>query len=77
MNLEKKDVCVYVKDEIQLQNVKELLEKYKENIDVHLFDLQYNFVQYSVLDNDWFTTEQYELKKVKLSKLEEILKQEL
>lgn len=77
MKLQKHEVCVFIENESQLQEARELLEKYGEKICENTFYLYgNNYVQFDEWENDWFTCDEVGLAQITLSQLEEILKEE-
>ncbi len=80
MKLTKKSVCVYIENEAQLQEARELLSKYNQIEWEHTdaFNLKYNanYLVYSDTDNDWFITENIIETKITLQELETILKEQ-
>ena len=52
----KKNVCVFIEDEVQLEQARELLVKYGENIDESLFKSKPfdSYLVFSEGDNDWW-----------------------
>lgn len=80
MKLTKDKVCVYIENEAQLQEAKELLEKHGEEIDDTMFYITKwkgsNFASKWRLDGKWRINNS-ERKPITLSQLEEILKNEV
>jgi len=77
MKLTKENVCVFIKDETQLEEARKMLEKYGEIIDNYFFRLtqsEDNFLQYFPIDNDWGLAYQADETQITLQQLEEILK---
>lgn len=81
MNFTKEDVCVFIENEAQLEEARELLEKHGKTIDEDSFYLSEN-VQYNYMYNAWGSlwalgecTEDEE-PRITLSELETILKQQ-
>ncbi len=73
----KHEIAVFIENEEMLREARELLEKYGEEIDDDLFDLNNGkYLQYSYLDNDWFVSDLWNLTQITLPQLEEILKTE-
>ena len=80
MNLRKENVCVFIENETQLEEAKEIILKYKGVIDREYFN---NRAKYAHLYSDctWCTAsltvmQGMEKKQITLSELEEILKNE-
>lgn len=84
MKLDKTNVCVFIENEARLQQARELLERYNQEIDYGMFYLSHNYLNYlQIVDNDygwWLALDKKangdELLKITLSELEEILKGE-
>ena len=77
MKLQKHEVCVFIENEAQLQEARELLEKYGEEICENAFYFgYYRYVQFDDYDNDWYVCDEEGLTKITLSQLETILKEE-
>ena len=76
MKLQKNEVCVFIENEAQLEEARELLLKYGENISMYCFSLKaYKYLQ---LDDDydsmdWYMCDEIGLTKITLQQLEEIL----
>ena len=79
MKLSKQNVCVFIENEAQLQEAKELLEKYGEEIDDTMFYItkwkSCNYASKWRLDGKWRISNS-ERNQITLSELEEILKNE-
>ena len=78
MNFTKESVCVFIKDEVQLKEAKDLLKKYGYNIDSKYLYMSkthtMNFLQKDMLF-DWslFDNNDENLTEITLSELETIL----
>lgn len=85
MKLTKENACVFIDNEAHLQQAREVLERYGEEIDEQLFFMsepEINFLQCADNNNGWWLAldKKYsgdELPKITLSELEEILKEEV
>ena len=77
MKLQKHEVCVSIENEAQLQEARELLEKYEEKIFKRGFGLskilELNYL-FCDLDLDWWLSNSMDLIQITLSQLETILK---
>ena len=81
MKLTKDNVCVFIENESQLQEAKELLENYGEEIaedDTFSIDCctNHNFLQLFIDDKWWVGMRNKYQNPITLSELEEILKNE-
>lgn len=77
MTLNKQNVCVFIENEAQLQQAKELLEKYGEKICERVFYLSNNnedFLQLFLLSKEWGLSYISNEIQITLSELETILK---
>lgn len=74
--MKKQDVCVYIENEAQLKEARELLEKYGEEIYYTLFKF-HNGNQFMKLWDYWYIGSLLDCEtQITLSELEEILKAE-
>lgn len=85
MKLDKTNVCVFIENEAQLQQAREVLEMYGEETDKYLNDWiesdpDNKYFCYSVEDNNWWicsiSRNVRHLTQITLTELEEILKGE-
>lgn len=83
MELTKENVCVFIENEAQLQQAREVLERYGEETDKYLNDWigsdpDNKYFCYSVEDNNWWicsiSRNVRHLTQITLSELEEMLK---
>lgn len=82
MKLDKTNVCVKIVDEAHLQQVRELLERYGQEIYSPLFDLWAEYLHCDITCNEWWITDfeivdSEKLTQITISELEEILKEEV
>ena len=78
MKLKKENVCVFIDNESQLEEARELLLKYGENISMDCFSLKaYKYLQFDDGEDsmDWYMCDEIGLTKITLQQLEEILKE--
>lgn len=81
--MKKQDVCVYIKNEAQLKEARELLEKYgeKESNDSNAMDFVYARIKHNYLTkfcDGWFMSRyHWNETQITLSELEGILKADL
>lgn len=83
MKLQKHEVCVFIENEAQLQEARELLEKYGEEItseplDFQFIDYESNYLSLDFNNHVWVVYDKslpHETQ-ITLSQLEEILKEE-
>lgn len=77
MALKKQDVCVFIENEAQLQEAKELLEKYGENIYEPCFQVikqeVFNFMFCDEENEWWLAIKNDSLELITLAELEQIL----
>lgn len=76
MKLTKENVCVFIENESQLQEAREILLKYGENISMYCFSLKgYKYLQFDDAEDsmDWYMCDEIGLTKINLQQLEEIL----
>lgn len=73
----KNEICVPIRDEKELQQAKEMLERNGEKIDESECYISenknFNFLRYSLIDNDWFLYDNSDRTEIPLSELESVL----
>ena len=76
----KQEICVPIRDESELQQAKDMLEKNGEKINYELCNLHsyesYNYLQFGQITKDWYMSLEYDLTEIPLSELETVLKGE-
>lgn len=76
----KKEICVLILDEKELQQAREILERNGEKIDYKLFVLSenvfYNYLQYCHFHFEWYLGRKRDLTEIPLSELESVLRGE-
>ena len=78
MSLNREDVCVFIKNDKQLNEAKELLKKYNQETDKEMFSFAVNplywYLKYSGYDDNWYLSTNIETE-ITLSELKIILQQ--
>jgi hypothetical protein len=85
MKLTKENVCVFIENEAQLEEARQLLEKYGEDLatfeyafDLIYHDLRYPYLRLHDFRKDWFLSNRihWNQTQITIRQLEEILKEE-
>lgn len=79
MKLDKTNVCVFIENEARLQQAREVLGMYRQRIDKKSIELGISklYDQLLIMDGKWCVGWSNGRRKITLSELEEILKEEV